>query len=157
MATRILIADDNRTMREALRLIVSEHPDWVICGEAEDGLDAVGKAAELIPDIIILDLTMPKLNGIQAASAIRTAAPKIPMMLFTQHNVDTALEEAARKAGFTGAVTKGSLNSLIIGIEHLLRGESYFPGIITITTASDSLPEEPTLKNTTDDLTEESS
>jgi len=157
MPTKILIADDNRTMREALRLIVSEHTDWVICGEAADGLEAVSKATELIPDIVILDLTMPKLNGLQAASAIHTAAPKIPMMLFTQHNVDAALAAEARKAGFSGAVTKGSLNSLIVGIEHLLRGENYFPSSFTVTTVNESQPAESVPQITIDDKPEENS
>ena len=126
MKSRILLADDNAKMREVVRLTLSERPDWVICGEASDGLEAVSKAAELAPDIVILDLTMPKLNGLQAGSAIHTAAPQVSLLLFTQHNVDAALEHEAQKAGFSGAATKGMLNSLIDAIDALIRGESFF-------------------------------
>jgi DNA-binding NarL/FixJ family response regulator len=126
MPTKILVADDNRAILQALRLTLSEHSDWVICGQAADGLEAVSKAAELVPDIIILDLTMPKMNGLQAGSAIHTAAPNIPLLLFTQHNIDAALEYEARKAGFSGAITKGLRDSLITGIEALIRGEFFF-------------------------------
>jgi len=66
------------------------------------------------------------MNGLQGASAIQTTAPKISLLLFTQHNVDSALEYEARKAGFSGAATKGMLNSLIGAIDALIRRESFF-------------------------------
>ena len=138
MPTRILIADDNPRMLRVLSLTLNERPDWVICGAASNGLEAVSKAAELVPDVVILDLTMPDLNGIQAGSTIHTAAPKIRLLLFTQHNVDGALESEARKAGFSGAVTKGMRSSLIDAIEALLRGESFFLKSSPITPISDS-------------------
>ena len=151
MPTKILLADDNPRILRVLTLTLSERPDWVICGAASDGLEAVSKAAELVPDIIILDLTMPNLNGLQAGNTIHTAAPKIPLLLFTQHNVDGALEQEARKAGFSGAVTKGMLNSLIDAIDALLRGESFFLKSSPVTPVSNS-EREPIL--TTNDASE---
>jgi len=143
MTTKILVADDNPKMRKVLRLALGEHPDWVICGEASDGLEAVSKAAELMPDIVILDLTMPKLNGIAAGSTIHLAAPEMPLLLFTQHRIDPTLEQEARKAGFTGGVSKGLLHQLIAGIESLLRGETYFPdSVIAGPPVSDPQPAE---------------
>jgi DNA-binding NarL/FixJ family response regulator len=124
--TRILIADDNSYVLESIRKVIEEHPDWEVCGEAADGLEAVSKAAELTPDLIVLDLTMPNLNGFQAARAIHAAAPNIPLLLYTQHLFDAHLEKEARNAGFSGAVTKGSGDSLTAAVESLLKGEQYF-------------------------------
>jgi DNA-binding NarL/FixJ family response regulator len=123
---QILIADDSPELLQCIRKAIEERADWKICGEASDGLEAVSRAAELTPDLVVLDLTMPNLNGFQAARAIHTAAPKIPLLLYTQHFFDTHLERQAREAGFSGAVTKGSSDSLTAAIESLLRGETYF-------------------------------
>ena len=123
---RIVIADDNREIREALRRILVAHAGWEVCGEASDGLEAVSLAAGLNPDIVILDLTMPNLTGFQAAQTIHIAAPKLPLLLFTQHEVDARMEGEAREAGFSGAVSKGMIDRLIAGVEALLRGETFF-------------------------------
>jgi len=154
--TRILIVDDNPKMLKILRQTLGENPDWSVCGEASDGLEAVSKAAELLPDIVILDLTMPKLNGLQAGSAIHVAAPKIPLLLFTQHSVNAALENEARKSGFSGGVSKGSLISLIVGIEALLRGETCFPSKLPLAPETGTAqPAESPAPITTDDAPDE--
>jgi DNA-binding NarL/FixJ family response regulator len=132
LMTRILIADDSPYVLESIKKVIEEHPDWKICGEAADGLEAVSKAAELTPDLIVLDLTMPNLNGFQAARAIHTAAPSIPLLLYTQHLFDTHLEKEARNAGFSGAVTKGSGDSLTAAVESLLKGEQYFSNAVAV-------------------------
>jgi two-component system, LytTR family, response regulator AlgR len=67
MAVRILIADDDAAIRRLLRRLIESHADWSICGDAQDGQEAVGKASELGPDVIVLDLAMPLMNGFQAA------------------------------------------------------------------------------------------
>lgn len=123
---RILIADDSPQMLRALRTALQAHPGWEVCGEASDGLEAVNHAAQLSPDIVILDLTMPKLNGLQAARTIHTAAPKLPLLLFTQHEFKTPIDREARDSGFSGAVNKGSCEVLIAAVEALLRGETFF-------------------------------
>jgi DNA-binding NarL/FixJ family response regulator len=109
-----------------LREVVEKHSNWEICGEASDGLEAVSQAGQLNPDILIIDLTMPNLNGFEAGNAIHSAAPKLPMLLFTQHGVGPQLEQEARNAGFKGVVNKGSFDSLLAGIESLLRGGTFF-------------------------------
>lgn len=133
MAVRILIADDNTSLRKALRDALSEKPGWEVCGAATDGLQAVDLTASLNPDLIILDLTMPKMNGFQAARTIRTAAPKLPILLLTQHKLDEQVEREARKVGFGGGVTKGSNETLFSAIESLLQGKTFFERAVTKT------------------------
>jgi len=138
---RIVIADDSPGIRRALRTILQEHPGWEICGEASDGLEAVSQTAELDPDLVILDLTMPNLDGFQAARAIHIAAPNLPLLLFTQHDIDAQMEREARDSGFGGAVNKGSSDLLIAGIESLLRGEPFFTS--TPTSGLEIRPDKP--------------
>jgi DNA-binding NarL/FixJ family response regulator len=112
-----------------MRQTIESHPGWEVCGEASDGLEAVSKAAELTPDLVILDLTMPNLNGMQAAKAIRMAAPKLPLLMFTEHLLEPFLAEEARNAGFNGGITKVSYSLLVTATEALLRGDSFFAAV----------------------------
>jgi two-component system nitrate/nitrite response regulator NarL len=124
---RILIADDSPQLLQCIRKVIEVHPEWKVCGEASDGLEAVSQTAELTPDLVVLDLTMPKLNGFQAARTIHVAAPKLPLLLYTQHLFDTHLGQEARDSGFSGVVTKGSSDSLTAAIASLLQGGTFFP------------------------------
>jgi DNA-binding NarL/FixJ family response regulator len=123
---RILIADDNALMLRVLGDSLDRHPGWKVCGRASNGLEAVSLAAELNPDLVILDLTMPELNGFQAARTIHTAAPSLPLLLFTQHLSEPLVEEEARNSGFRACVPKGSYPLLVAGIECLLQGGNFF-------------------------------
>lgn len=86
----------------------------------------MSQTSELNPDIVILDLTMPELNGFQAGRIIHTAVPRLPLLLFTQHEFGPQIEQDARDSGFRGGVNKASFDLLIAGIESLLRGETFF-------------------------------
>jgi DNA-binding NarL/FixJ family response regulator len=123
---RILIADDNALMLRFLRDALDRHPGWKVCGQASNGLEAISQAAELNPDLMILDLTMPRLNGFQAARTIHTAAPDLPLLLFTHHLSQPLVEDEARNSGFRGCVPKGSYPLLVAGIECLLQGRTFF-------------------------------
>jgi DNA-binding NarL/FixJ family response regulator len=154
---RIVIADDSREIRDALRRILVAHPGWDVCGEASDGLEAVSVTAEMNPDIVILDLTMPNLTGFQAGQTIHIAAPNLPLLLFTQHEVDDLVEREARESGFSGAVSKGTIEGLIAGVEALLRGETFFRLSATAGIAIESEPtlgivEPPKKKNGADEV-----
>jgi DNA-binding NarL/FixJ family response regulator len=80
---KVLIVDDSKVVRDAVRILFEEEHGLAICGEAEDGVDAIVKAGELKPDLILLDLVMPKLNGAVAASVLKRILPEVPIILFT--------------------------------------------------------------------------
>jgi DNA-binding NarL/FixJ family response regulator len=126
MATRILIADDDKAIRRLLRRIVEEHPGWEVCGEAENGRDAINQTEALSPDVIVLDLAMPQMNGLQAARQIYKQSPMLPMLLLTVQEVSPELAFEARKAGFQGAVSKSTGVEVVRGIETLLQDKSFF-------------------------------
>jgi DNA-binding NarL/FixJ family response regulator len=128
MRKRILIVDDYPEARHATQRLLAEHSEWVICGEAGDGLEAVEKAATLKPDIVILDLSMPKMNGLEAAKIIHTANPQLPLLLFSVDGGDVRILPGVRVAGFRGAVSKSTGWLLPEAIEMLLQGSTFFDG-----------------------------
>jgi DNA-binding NarL/FixJ family response regulator len=125
MATRLLIADDDPNVRLLLRRLLERH-GWEICAECEDGSQAVVKTMELLPDAVILDLAMPKMNGLQAAQQILQASPQIAILLLSVQPVFKQLEQAAREIGFRGAVSKGNGREVVGAVEALLRGREFF-------------------------------
>jgi DNA-binding NarL/FixJ family response regulator len=126
MPVRILIADDDASIRYLLRRILEERPGWEVCGEASDGNDAVAKTEQLAPDLAIIDLAMPDKNGVQAAREIFAASPLTPMLLLTVQEVSMELARTAREAGFRGAVTKGSGSEVVQAVEALLGEGTFF-------------------------------
>ena len=128
MPTRVLIADDDFTIRRLLCRLIDERPDWSVCGEASDGKDAVLKVKQLSPDVVVMDLAMPTMNGVQAAREISGIFPDLPMLLLTVQEMSDQLVYEARRAGFRGAVSKSTGSEVIRGIEALLRKEPFFGG-----------------------------
>ncbi len=86
MSKHILLVDDSDTTRKVTRLLIESQLDLEICGEAIDGVEAIGKAEALKPDLIILDLAMPRLNGIETAAQLRRLLPNVPIVLFTMYD-----------------------------------------------------------------------
>ena len=103
--TRILIADDRESMRTAIRALIKLRPDWEICGEANDGREVVAKAAELQPDVVVLDFKMPVANGIKAGSEISRSMPTIPIVMYTLY-VTPEIEVAAKLVGIRQVIGK---------------------------------------------------
>jgi DNA-binding NarL/FixJ family response regulator len=116
-ALRILIVDDSETTRRIVGAILrSRH--WTICGEAENGRSGVKKFRQLKPDVVLLDLSMPDMTGIEAAQQMSSADPAVPLILFTILDVK-GIGDAARKAGIRTIVSKSEAWSLIPNIERI--------------------------------------
>ena len=114
MAKAILIADDNDAVRRAVCEVFTRESDLEVCGEAHDGQDAIEKAQRLHPDLIILDLSMPGMNGLDVARALRDRlVPPVPIILFTLYDAGIA-EERARSAGIADVVSKSEDISVLI-------------------------------------------
>ena len=126
MAIRILIADDDISIRRLLQRLIESHHDWTVCGDAKDGNEAVRKAGQLSPDVIVLDLAMPEMNGLQAAREISRSSPELPMLLLTVQQVSNELNNEAAHAGFKGAVSKSTGSEVIKAIEVLLKRQKFF-------------------------------
>ena len=123
---RILIADDHAMMRKGLRTAIEPHENWEICGEATNGQDALEKASALKPDLVVLDVSMPVLNGLEVAHRLAKSMPEIKILLFTMHN-SPQFKKDATKSGAQGYVCKSSgEETLTLAMETLLHGERFF-------------------------------
>jgi DNA-binding NarL/FixJ family response regulator len=122
---RIILVDDFEPWRRFVASLLQENPDWEIICEASDGLGAVQKAEEFQPDLILLDLGLPKLNGIEAATSIRKVAPG-SKILFLSENRDSAIAAAALDAGGHGYVVKSDgADELLLAVEAVLHGKRF--------------------------------
>jgi DNA-binding NarL/FixJ family response regulator len=120
VSSRILVVDDHPEMRKALRRLLEAVPGFEICGEAENGRQAIEMAPRLSPDLIILDLSMPVMNGLTAAKALRELLPQTPILLYSSFAYADLAEEAL-KAGVTSVETKtASPQSLLSMVKKLL-------------------------------------
>jgi DNA-binding NarL/FixJ family response regulator len=126
MALRILIVDDHDIVRQGVRTILRGREDWEVCGEAENGVEALVKIAALQPDVVLLDLSMPEKDGLAVASELPATGAKCKTLVLTMHNsVGTAA--AIRKAGAQGYVVKShAAHHLIPAIETILGGGLFF-------------------------------
>jgi two-component system, NarL family, nitrate/nitrite response regulator NarL len=107
MVTRILVVDDVPAIRRSVRTYLEQETEWVICGEAENGKLAIDQVRELRPDVVVLDLSMPVMNGLDAARAIKAIAPNTRILMFTLHIYPQLVAEA-RKVGISDVVSKAS-------------------------------------------------
>lgn len=122
---RILIAEDHETVREGLKLIINAQSDMEVCGEAGDGRMAVKSAQELQPDVVVMDVTMPEVNGLKATIKLKQLNPQIRILTLTRHTDDGYLQELLR-AGASGYVLKQSASSeLLRAIRTVAGGGNY--------------------------------
>jgi DNA-binding NarL/FixJ family response regulator len=122
---RILIVDDHEIFRRGLRTVLETRPDFVICGEATDGLEAIEKTKALDPDILVMDVSMPRVDGLQALRIIREQSPRSKVLILSQHD-STFMLEAAVKAGAGGYVTKSQVaRCLLTAIDNLSQGRPF--------------------------------
>jgi DNA-binding NarL/FixJ family response regulator len=123
---RILIADDHELIRRGLAAVLADRPDWSIVGEAADGRQACELAARLTPEIVVLDLTMPQLNGLDATRQIRISTPKTRILIVTAHESEQLLREVL-DAGAMGYVLKSDAGRVLVqAIEALLDDRPFF-------------------------------
>jgi DNA-binding NarL/FixJ family response regulator len=123
---RLLLGDDHTLMRQGLKKILEERRDWEVVAEAGDGRMAVGLALDLLPDVVVLDIGMPLLNGIEATSQIVRKAPQVRVLILSMHP-DEAYVARAMKAGARGYLLKDSAGADLIGaISAVAAGKSYF-------------------------------
>lgn len=114
---RILVADDNENIRNGLCSILSARSGWIVCGHAVDGMDAVQKAIDLKPDVVLVDVSMPGLNGFEAAGCIHEQIPNIEILIVTEHDSRT-LKHLPPQPGVRGYVVKSRLeHDLIPAVE----------------------------------------
>ena len=114
MSWRILIVDDHLAVRRSLRQLLEAAPEFLVCGEAENGQQGVEMARHLLPDAVILDISMPVMNGLQAAKIIRGTLPKTTILMFTSLT-HSNLSEFAVAQGAHGVVSKTSPPTALIG------------------------------------------
>jgi len=123
---RVLLADDHRLIRAGLRLVIEKEPGFVVIGEADDGKQAVAMAGTLKPDAAVLDIGMPNLNGIEAASQIRQALPDTQVVMLSMHS-DEAYVLRALRAGARAYLLKDSAEAdLVRAIHAVVEGKSFF-------------------------------
>jgi len=125
MSVTILLADDHRITREGVRLMLSEHPDFRVVGETGDGREAVELAASLAPDIVVMDLTMPTLNGIEATRQVKARRPEVKVIVLSMH-LERQFVSTTLAAGASGYLLKDSPpEDLAKAIRTVVAGEPY--------------------------------
>jgi len=124
MAVRILIVDDSAIFREGVRVIIEAHDDWEVCGEAVNGIEGIAKNRALTPQLIIMDLSMPNMTGIEAAGEILKEFPNVPIVMLTLY-LTGQLSLEAHKIGIRGTLSKTAMDHLVGGIDRVLHGEEF--------------------------------
>jgi DNA-binding NarL/FixJ family response regulator len=121
MRKTVLIADDNAFVRTALYEIFEREPDFHVCEVAEDGRDAIDKARRVRPDLIVLDIAMPVMNGLDAARVLKQIMPAVPLIIYSA-SANPVFEQAARSIGIAGLISKSEKVSVLV---NAVRGVLY--------------------------------
>ncbi|HZS10462.1 MAG TPA: response regulator transcription factor [Blastocatellia bacterium] len=128
---RIFLAEDHDMIREGLKMIINSQPDMECIGEASNGRAAVKRVVELLPDVTVMDISMPELNGLQATERIKQSCPQVKVLTLTRHRDDGYLQQLLR-AGASGYVLKQSASTeLIRAIRAVASGKIYLDPAIT--------------------------
>jgi DNA-binding NarL/FixJ family response regulator len=123
---RILIADDHDVMREGTRAVIARQPGWEVCGIATTGREAVDQALALEPDVVVMDMSMPELNGLDAAVKIKRRLPRTEILIFTAHETDDLIREVF-ESGAKGFIHKSEAHELLVqAIQSLSEHKPFF-------------------------------
>ena len=126
---RILVVDDNPAVRHYLRAILEQQNSWQICGEARTGEEALQRAQDSAPDVILLDFLMPDMNGLDIAREIHRSKPRLPMLMVSVY-MSSQLAAAAKAVGISGACAKSDVGSIVEAVRTVLQEKTYFPKMI---------------------------
>jgi DNA-binding NarL/FixJ family response regulator len=130
-AFRILIADDHEVVRRGIRALLESHPGWEVTGEAEDGREAVERTRDLKPDLVLLDIGMPNLNGIDAARQILANCPATPILILTMHHSEQVVREVL-SVGARGFLLKSDAGrDLVTAVEAVQNHQTFFTSQVT--------------------------
>ena len=128
---RVLVVDDHEVVRRGVRSLIQGQSNYEVCGEAVDGQDALEKARELNPDVIVMDVSMPRLNGLEATHLIRAALPYSEVLILSQHDSPEMIRQAF-KAGARGYVVKSSIGrDLLAALESVGHHKPFFEQVIS--------------------------
>jgi DNA-binding NarL/FixJ family response regulator len=136
MPIRIFLADDHDIVREGVKSLLKSHPEWMICGEASDGIQAESLIGKADCDIAVLDISMPGKSGLEVAASLSRKYPELKILIFTMHGGKT-LHSAARESGAHGVVQKSfASRDLIPAIQALIDGGDFFPKDSTLSSGA---------------------
>jgi DNA-binding NarL/FixJ family response regulator len=140
MPLRILVADDHHVVRAGLRALLETKSGWQVCAEATNGREAVEKAGALKPDVAVLDIGMPQLNGIEATRQIRAASPETEILILSMHDSELMIQRVL-EAGARGYILKDDADrNLIAAVESLRRHKPYFSSRVSAAAIQADLP-----------------
>ena len=123
---RILIADDHELARRGIRDLLETHPGWEVCGEAKDGRESVDLAISLKPDVVLLDIGMPNLNGLEATRQILAATPDVAILILTMHDSDNVVREGLRAGAKAFLLKSDAGRDLVAAVEALQLQRTFF-------------------------------
>ena len=151
---RLLLADDHDVVRRGLRDLLEERAEWVVCAEARDGRTAVALALEHRPDVVVLDVLMPELNGLEVAVRVPKSSPGTKVLILSMHAEDSYVRQAMR-AGVAGYLLKGAaVSELPLALQSVMRGEKYLTPRVSQTVVEGMLSDRPAGSDPLDGLTQ---
>jgi DNA-binding NarL/FixJ family response regulator len=128
---RILLADDHKVMREGLRMVLAREPNMEVVGEANNGAEAISLTEQLRPDIVVMDVSMPEINGLKATEALAASSPETKILILTRHG-DASYVQRLLQAGANGYVLKQSAaEELVRAIRRVVAGQKYLDPAVT--------------------------
>lgn len=130
---RIIIADDHSMIRQGVRSVIESEPGWELCGETDNGRSAIDLARKLAPDIAVLDITMPGLNGVDAIRILKTESPETKVLVFTMHDSESLADEVLQAGGFGYLLKSDAAEQLPRAIEAVAAGKRFLTSKLAFT------------------------